>query len=111
MAWQKRGRNSYFYRSKKSNGQVTTHYLGRASEVRAHQAALEDQERHTTRTKERQEQQAWVALDNQITTLSTLVTALSHSTLACAGYYKHNRSHWRKRRNSIDRPEPLPTTS
>src|SRR5262245_19727565 len=100
MAWQKRGRNSYYYRSKKSNGHVITHYLGRGTW--AHQAALEDEARHTARTQARQEQQAWDELDDQIMTLSTLTTALSHSTLVGAGYYKHHRSHWRKRRNPID---------
>ena len=105
MAWQKRGRNSYFYRSKKSNGHVTTHYLGRASEVRAQQAALEDQARHTARIQERQEQQAWEALDARIATLNTLTALLSHSLLVDGGWYRHNRGEWRKRRTTIDRPD------
>ena len=108
MAWQKRGSHFYYYRSTKHRGRVMTDYLGRGT--RAQQAALEDQERHTALAQERSEQQTWEALDTQIKTLSTLVTALTNSTIVNAGYYKHNRSHWRKRRNPIDRPEPLPTT-
>src|SRR5215470_1716366 len=103
MAWQKRGRNCYFYRSKKSNGQVTTHYLGRESELRAHQAALEDQARHTARIQERQEQQAWDALESQIAALGKLTTSLSHSLFVADGkWYRHNRGEWRKRRTPID---------
>jgi hypothetical protein len=109
MAWQKRGRNSYYYRSKKSNGHVITHYLGRGT--RAHQAALADQVRDTARTQERQEQQAWEALESQIAALDKFTTLLSQSLLVVdGGLYRHNRGEWRKRRTQIDRPEPLPTT-
>ena len=98
MAWQKRGRNSYYYCSKKSNGHVTTHYLGRGT--RALEAALEDQARHTARTQARQEQQAWDVLDSQIAALDTLTTLLSQSLLVEGGLYRHNRGEWRKRRNT-----------
>jgi hypothetical protein len=109
MAWQKRGNHHYYYRSKKEKGQVITEYLGSGS--RAHQAALEDQARHTARTQERQEQQAWEALESQIAALDTLTTLLSQSLLVVdGGLYRHNRGEWRKRRTQIDRPEPLPTT-
>jgi hypothetical protein len=70
MAWQKRGRRHYYYRSTKKKGRVVTEYLG--SGVRAHQAALEDEARHTARTQERQEQQAWDALESQIAALDIL---------------------------------------
>jgi hypothetical protein len=61
MAWQRRGNHLY-------RGRVTTHYLGRES--RAHQAALENQARHTARTQARQEQQAWEALDARVDILN-----------------------------------------
>ena len=103
MAWQKRGNHRYYYRSKREGGQVSTHYLGRASEVRAHQAALEDQARHTAHKQARQEQQAWEALDARIATLGTLTTLLSQSLLVVdGGLYRHNRGEWRKRRTPID---------
>src|SRR5262245_42626082 len=102
MAWQKRGNHRYYYRSTKQRGKVTTHYLGRASEVRAQQAALEDQARHTARIQERQEQQAWDALESQIAALGRLTTLLSHSLFVDGGWYRHNRGEWRKRRTPID---------
>jgi len=103
MAWQRRGNHLYYYRSTKHRGQVTTEYLGSGS--RAHQAALEDQERHTARIQERQEQQAWDALESQIAALGKLTTLLSQSLLVVDGrLYRHNRGEWRKRRTPIDRP-------
>jgi hypothetical protein len=110
MAWQRRGNRLYYYRSTKYRGRVTTHYLGRASESRAHQAGLEDQELHAARTQARQEQQAWEALDAQITTTHMQITSLTFALLAGGGWYRHHRGEWRKRRNSIDRTEPLPRT-
>ena len=103
MAWQRRGSRFYYYRSTKQRGKVTTHYLGRESELRAQQAALEDQARHTARTQERQEQQAWEALDARVATLNTLTTLLSHALFVADGkWYRHNRGEWRKRRTPID---------
>ena len=100
MAWQRRGNCLYYYRSTKHRGRVTTEYLG--SGLRAHQAALEDQARHTARIQERQEQQAWDALESEIAALGTLTTLLSHSLFVDGGWYRHNRGEWRKRRTPID---------
>ena len=103
MAWQKRGNRLFYYRSRKKKGRVVTEYLG--SGARAQQAALEDQAQHTARTQERQEQQAWDALESQIAALGTLTTLLSQSLLVVDGrLYRHNRGEWRKRRTPIDRP-------
>src|SRR2546430_14037636 len=98
MAWQKRGSHYYYYRSTKEKGRVATEYLGRGT--RAVKAAAEDTERQAGRNKERQEQKEWEALDTQVATLDTLITLLSHSTLADAGFYKHRRGEWRKRRTN-----------
>src|SRR5215510_9990723 len=98
MAWQKRGDHFYYYRSIKDKGCVTTHYLGRGS--RARQAAAEDKERQAVRNRERRERHTWEALDSQVTILDILMILLSHSTLVDAGFYKHNRGAWRKRRTN-----------
>src|SRR5262245_7073935 len=102
MAWQRRGNHLYYYRSTKHRGRVTTEYLGSGS--RAHQAALEDEARHTARIQERQEQQAWEALDRQIAGLDTLTAVLGQPLRDDGGWYRHNRGEWRKRSTPIDRP-------
>ena len=82
---------------------MVTEYLGSGS--RAHQAALEDQERYTALAQERSEQQAWDALESQIAALGTFTTLLSQSLLVVdGGLYRHHRGEWRKRRTPIDRP-------
>src|SRR6266496_2405093 len=98
MAWQKRGSHYYYYRSTKHRGKVTTDYLGSGS--RAQQAALEDRERHAACLQERSEQQAWDALETHITTLNRFTTSLSQALLVDAGFYKHRRGEWRKRRTN-----------
>jgi hypothetical protein len=107
MAWERRGRQRFYYRSKKQNGRVVREYIGRGA--RATQAAAEDAARHAVRQQARLEQQTWEALDAQVASLDTLMTLLSHSALLDAGYYQHHRGEWRKRRNDGSTTTPLPT--
>ena len=96
MAWEKRGRQHFYYRSRKDKGRVVREYLGRGP--RAIRAAAEDRARQAVRNEARREKQAWEALDVHLTQLDTLITLLSHSTVVDAGFYQHHRGEWRKRR-------------
>jgi len=98
MAWEKRAGQSFYYRSRKKQGRVVREYLGRGT--RAVKAAAEDTERQVGRNKERIEKQAWDDLETHITTLNRLTTSLSQALLVDAGFYKHRRGAWRKRRNN-----------
>ena len=98
MAWERRGHTLYYYRSKKEKGRVIREYLGRGA--RAVKAATEDAARHAVHNQERREQHACEALESQIAALDALTTSLSQALLVDAGFYKHRRGTWRKRRNN-----------
>ena len=98
MSWERRRNHRYYYRTKKHRGITTREYYGKGT--RALQAALEDREQHTAHKQARQEQQAWDDLETHITTLNRFTTSLSQALLVDAGFYKHRRGEWRKRRNN-----------
>ena len=98
MAWEQRGTQRYYYRSRKAKGRVVREYLGRGA--RAVKAAAEDTARQAGRNTARREQHTWEALDTQVATLDRLITLLSHSTLVDAGFHQHSRGEWRRRRRT-----------
>jgi len=97
MAWEGRGNNRYYTRSRKVAGRVVRVYLGKGPE--AHLAAALDAQR-------RQERQAgWDALKAVRTLWETPMGALNdliegtdllmHVALLGAGYRLHQRGEWR----------------
>jgi hypothetical protein len=105
MAWQTRGNSAYYYRSRREGGRVVRDYFGGGPEAelaaeldrrrRAERIALvaeaeADRERHATAAR---------PLDE----LALLTDLLLDTTLAVAGYHRHDRGPWRKRR-AKDRP-------
>jgi hypothetical protein len=103
MAWERRGNQTFYYRSHKINGRVVRSYLGRGD--RAKGAALVDAQRRETLEEERAERQDWESMDERIAQLHQLTKLLSHSHLVIAGFYKHHRGEWR-RRGDYDNSNP-----
>jgi len=96
MAWERRGKQQFYYRSRKINGRVVRSYLGRGD--RAKRAALEDAKKKATREHDRAERLEWEAMDSQIAQLHQLTKLLSLSHLVNAGFYQHHRGgEWRRR--------------
>lgn len=96
MAWERRGNKKFYYRSRKVNGRVVREYIGRGE--RAKRVAQEDTQKKATREHDRIERQEWEAMDNHIAELHQLTKLLSHSHLVNAGFYRHHRGEWRRRR-------------
>src|SRR5712692_3340539 len=97
MGWDK-GR--YYTRSKKVNGRVVREYVG-AGEIgilAAQLDAIEMAERVERRTEERAKREELEALDNSIAELDGLTNLLAHAALYAAGFRRHHRGEWRKRR-------------
>jgi hypothetical protein len=99
MAWERRGSQTYYYRSVRRNGRVTKDYLGTGPLAALYAAA--DAERQAQYQAEaaawRQEQAALDALDQQIDAWWDMSTVLLKMTLYAEGYYQHDRGAWRKR--------------
>ena len=105
MAWESRnGVGRYYTRSKRVGGRVGREYIG-AGPV-ADLIAAQDAERRAEREAERQ---AWNAAkariedaEDAVERFSKRVTELTSLLLVDAGYYRHHRGRWRKRRDRYE---------
>ena len=99
MAWDK-GR--YYTRSRKVNGRVVREYVGtgEAAERAARQDAVARQEREARRSV----REELAALDAPLDELAELTDLLARAALAAAGYRRHHRGEWRKRRGHSENP-------
>src|SRR5918998_3898322 len=101
MGWEtRRGQGRYYTRSQKVNSRVVREYVGTG--LVAELAALADAEDRARRRAERERlEQAMAALtgpDAALAELSRVADALATTHLLAAGYHRHHRGAWRKRR-------------
>jgi hypothetical protein len=102
MAWERRGPggNRYYYRCEWRGGRCIKRYLGRGPAAEA--AAREDGEKRAARTIRRHIAAIEKAMEQPakdlMTGLDGQVTVAIHSALMAAGYHRHSRGAWRKRR-------------
>jgi hypothetical protein len=102
MGWERRGNREYYYRATRVGGRVVKEYV---PPLVAEAAALMDQGRREQRAaaaaamKDARDELA--ALDAELAPLCELADALARGALLAAGYHRHHRGPWRKRR---DRP-------
>ena len=107
MAWDRRG---YYYRSQKSGGRVLREYYG-AGEDAALIAQLDElgrEEREARRAALRAEQAELDALDAKVKALVDLTDLAARAALAAAGYHRHKRGEWRRKRRGKNEPAPGP---
>lgn len=106
MAWETRnGRGRYYTRSRKINGRAVREYVGGglAGELAAETDAHDRAERAAARTHMRDLAAERAALAAPLATLHAATEALAQAALVTAGYHRHHRGEWRKRRDSTNR--------
>ncbi len=102
MGWEtRRGREHYCYtRSRRVDGRVARDYLGTG--LLADLAAAQDEQERRSRAARvrlwRREQERLDALGAQLDRTYALTETLAAGTLLVAGYHRHARGEWRKRR-------------
>ena len=98
MGWDKSGR--YYTRSRRVNGRVVREYVGGGAvgELAAQMDAVERDQRLTEHECARAEREAVAALDGPLDELNELADLLAEAALVAAGFHRHNRGEWRKRR-------------
>jgi hypothetical protein len=99
MAWVQYGRHRYYCRSVRRGRRVLKEYY---KGVDAELAAALDQEKQRRRRAEREglrlAKEAWAAADEPLRRLIDLTDLLAHIALLAAGYHRHHKGEWRKRR-------------
>jgi hypothetical protein len=101
MGWD-RGR--YYTRSKKVSGRVVREYIGtgRLAELAAQMDAIERADREAERAARRAEKDELAALDADLKALAETTDLVARAALVAAGYHRHKRGEWRKKREHAD---------
>ena len=102
MAWETRSSSGrrYYFTAKKVNGRVVKRYIGAGdlAEAMACLEALDRERREEQRAAVKAQRDRLDALDQRVAELSRAVDAALHDALSAAGYHRHDRGAWRKRR-------------
>jgi len=111
MAWETRESGRYYYRSQRVNGHVVKRYVGAGvvAEAMADLDAMERKQREQERAKMNAQRNRISALDHRIGTLSRAVDAAVAQVLTAAGYHRHDRGAWRKRRKGQEQEHRMAT--
>jgi hypothetical protein len=104
--WERRERGGpYYTRSRKEGGRVVREYIGGG--VLGEIAALEDEYERRRRQEEatlwKEERQRLDDLTAPVEELCETADVLARAVLTVAGYRRHNRGEWRKRREPQQR--------
>jgi hypothetical protein len=101
--WERRERGGLYYtRSKKVDGRVVREYVGTGAlgELAARLDAEERRRREGEAAAWREERERMDALEAPVAELCEAAEVLARAALVCAGYRRHNRGEWRKRRDA-----------
>ncbi len=101
MAWEKRDRGGLYYtRSRKVDGQVVREYIGGGAwgELAAQMDALKRCQRQEEVQALTEECKRIEALQTSLEELCEAAEVFTRATLLAAGYRRHNRGEWRRKR-------------
>ena len=101
MSWETRGvYGPYYTRSRRVDGRVVREYVGRGplAEIIAQADEAEREARRLERGREREQMEQDRELDDLFGAYSAGVDELLRSVLEAAGYHRHKRGEWRRRR-------------
>ena len=101
MGWERRERGGLYYtRSRREGGRVVREYVGGG--LIGELAAELDGEERRGRVAEAAafgaDKAAWAELDGMTADLSELADGLAAAALLLAGYHRHDRGAWRRKR-------------
>lgn len=104
MGWETRRGKRYYYQASRVDGRVVKRYLG-AGEFAEAMAGIDELDAHRRQVEaeaERAERAALDALQQDVADACDLVEQLTRAVLVVAGYHRHDRGEWRKRRGPKD---------
>lgn len=103
--WERRKRGGHYYtRSKKVDGRVIREYVGTGDvgELGAKIDATWRRWKEAEAQAQRKERECLEALEAPIEKLCKATEDLARATLLAAGYRRHNRGEWRKKREGYN---------
>ncbi len=105
MAWERRKRGGFYYtRSRKVGGRVVREYVG-GGLVGQFAAATDAEQRAERKARAeafRTESARLEAVDVPVDALDEVAEALARGALLLAGYHRHHRGEWRRKREQVN---------
>ncbi len=113
MSWEDRGGRRYYTRSRRAGGRIVREYLGTGplADLSARHDAEARERRAARAAAERAARAEAAALEALVADVGRLVDALAGATLRVAGYRRHHRGEWRRRRGASSRAIPGGSTA
>ena len=101
MGWEERRGRPYYYRARKLGGRVVKEYVGtgRLAELAADLDAEERRERAVARERARLAEARDAPAFAALAELGRVLDGLAAAFLIGAGYRRHHRGEWRRRRH------------
>ncbi|QDV37428.1 hypothetical protein [Tautonia plasticadhaerens] len=101
MGWEFRGGSGpYYYRARKIGGKVVRQYIGRGlAGVLAERFDRQERDRRAAESGALRAEQARLESPERAMRALDDVTLLLEATLLAAGYYRHDRGRWRRRKH------------
>jgi hypothetical protein len=106
MGWERRTRGGLYYtRSRREGGRVVREYVGAgvAAELSARLDAARREKAERQRAEARVEAERLDAAEATLDDLCEAADTLAGAALLAAGYHRHDRGEWRRRRGQRDR--------
>jgi hypothetical protein len=100
MGWKTINGRSYYYRPKREGGRVVTEYVGggEAASLIAQFETADRDRRDMQRHDERAERERMDAEDRAFAEWFQGVEVVANAAIEAAGFHRHHRGEWRKRR-------------
>ena len=100
MGWETRGERSYFYKKVRRGGRVLSEYIGTGplAEFMASKTIEKRFRRVTEGEAEQAQREALEAIERPLVEWCNQVEVFTRAVLEAAGYHRHARGRWRKRR-------------
>jgi|SRR6185312_2614916 len=107
MSWEERGSGRYYYSAERVGGRVVKMYVGagRIAKLAAELDRQKRQERETEEGEQRAIRNSLSELDSLMAPLNELADMVAAAAMLNAGYHRHHRGQWRKRRVEQNAPE------
>jgi hypothetical protein len=105
VGWEKRRNGFYFYTASRVGGRVVKHYVGSGpvAAAAAELAAIDRQRRADDRAAFEHERRETAAIDARLDELNELADLVARAALVAAGYRRHHRGEWRRKRVRTDK--------
>jgi hypothetical protein len=101
MGWERRERGGLYYtRSRRVDGRVVREYVGRGlvGELAARLDVADRERRLAQRAADRKQDEGLDSADAAVSAFCEVSEILARASLLLAGYHRHDRGEWRRRR-------------